>query len=169
MSDLWNVGDALGSVLTAVIAAFVYAEARSIRTMEWLSRSMQNWQNFNQILLDPDRAARWRKLLAGDLPADQFRPEDHYVLFTYVNILYAEYEYARKKLIRREYALEGLTDNLKQLVPSGDLIIPLLRFTGYDNDFVDLIEVVAERGEAGARAYILTRESRLPWRRPVRH
>lgn len=167
MSNAWDVGNALGTLATAVIASMVFVEARSIRQMEWLSRSMQMWQNFNQMMMDGARAARWRRLLAGDLPAEEFRAEDHYVLFTYVNILFAEYEFARRKLIKRDYALESVADNVRQLGPSSELIVPLLRMTGYDNEFVDLIEEVAERGDAGARRWITTRRSRLPWRRPV--
>jgi hypothetical protein len=111
------------------------------------------------------RAARWRRLLAGDLPPEEFKAADHYVLFTYVNIIFAEYQFARRKLLNRDYALESVADNVRQLVPSAGFIVPLLRFTGYDNEFVGLVEEVAAHGEAGAQRWIRTRRYRLPWRR----
>jgi len=164
VSDVWTIGNAVASTATAVIAGFVFLEARSIRTMEWLSRSVQMWQSFNQMLLDDERATRWRRLLIGDLPTEEIRASDHYVLFTYMNIIFTEYQFARRKLLNRDYALESVADNVKQLVPSAGFIVPLLRFTGYDNEFVDLIEAVAE-GDAGARQWIRSRRPLWPWRR----
>lgn len=123
------------------------------------------WQGFNQMMLDGERAARWRRLLAGDLPQADFRPEDHYVLFTYVNIIFAEYQYARRRLIQRDYALQSVVDNVTQLGLSSEFIVPLLRMTGYDDDFVDLIEAVAEQGDPAGRAWFTGRRGRLPWRR----
>jgi len=75
--------------LGGVVAVLVFFEARSIRSMEWLSRSVQMWQSFNQMLLDEDRARRWRRLLDGSLPPSEIKAADHYVLFTYVNIMFA--------------------------------------------------------------------------------
>jgi hypothetical protein len=161
----WEVADVAASGGAVLVAVLVFREARSIRTMEWLSRSIQMWQSFNQMLLDEERAVRWRRLLDGSLPAAEIKMADHYVLFTYVNIIFAEYQFARQKLINRDYALESVADNLKQLVPNGGFIIPLLRFTGYDNEFVDLIERVAAGGDAGAREWIRTRRHRWPWQR----
>jgi len=165
VTSLWDVGNALASAATALVAVFVFLEARSIRTMEWLSRSVQMWQSFNQMLLDDQRAARWRKLLDGSLPPSEVRAADHYVLFSYVNIIFAEYQFARRKLINRDYALESVADNVKQLVPNGDFIIPLLRFTGYDNEFVDLIEKVASGGDHAAAEWIQARRYQWPWQR----
>jgi hypothetical protein len=69
--------------------------------MEWLSRSVQMWQSFNQMLLDEDRALRWRRLLDGSPPPSEIKAADHYVLFAYVNIIFAEYQFAGRKLINR--------------------------------------------------------------------
>jgi hypothetical protein len=160
----WEVANVVATATTAVLALLVYLEARSIRQMEWLSRSVQMWQAFNQTLLDEERASRWRKLLAGRIPAEEIRAADHYVLFSYVNIIFAEYQFARRKLINRDYALESVADNVKQLVPSSGFVVPLLRFTGYDNEFVDLVQQVAERGDEGASEWIRTRRYRWPWR-----
>jgi hypothetical protein len=160
----WEIANALGTGATALVALLVFFEARSIRTMDWLSRSVGMWQSFNQMLLDEERASRWRRLLDGTLPVGEIRASDHYVLFTYVNILFSEYEFARRKLLNREYALESVADNVRQLAPSAAFIVPLLRFTGFDNDFVDLIEDVARRGDDGARHWLSRR--RRSWRRP---
>jgi hypothetical protein len=165
VTGFWDVANALASAATALVAIFVFLEARSIRTMEWLSRSVQMWQAFNQMLLDDERARRWRGLLDGSLPAGEIGAADHYVLFSYVNIIFAEYQFARRKLINRDYALESVADNVKQLVPNGQFIIPLLRFTGYDNEFVDLIEKVATGGDAAAAEWIRSRRYRWPWQR----
>ena len=164
MSGLWSVGDAAASIVTALIAGFVFMEARSIRTTEWLTRSVSMWQSFNQMLMEEDRAARWRRLLTGELPARDVTAADHYVLFSYVNIIYVEYRMARRRLLNRDYALESVADNVKQLAPSSEFIVPLLRFTGYDNEFVDLIEAVANCGDAGAQKWIRRRRPLWPWR-----
>jgi hypothetical protein len=111
-AGFWQIADVVASASTGVVAVLVFFEARSIRTMEWLSRSVQMWQSFNQMLLDEDRARRWRRLLDGSLPPSEIKAADHYVLFAYVNIIFAEYQFARRKLINRDYALESVADNV---------------------------------------------------------
>lgn len=153
MDSTWDVINAAAAVTTTLIALLVYAEARRIRHTEWLTRSVQMWQGFNELLLTNDRAARWRAFLRGEIAEADFQPADHYVLYAYLNVIYSEYRYAKRGLLDRQYALEGLRDNVRQVATAGSYVIPKLRETGYDNEFIDLIEAVA----AG-------RELRLPGR-----
>jgi len=142
----WETITGVASVATAIIAVLVFIEARRIRHTEWLTRSVQMWQDFNGVLLTDSRADRWRSLLAGEIEKQDFRPSDHYLLYTYLNIIYSEYTYAKSGLLRRGYARESLQDNLKQVATIGDYIVPWLRDTGYDNELVDQLEVLRSGG-----------------------
>lgn len=141
-----DVDTAIG-VVTGVIAVLVFLEARRIQDTEWLTRSVQLWQGFNQILLTDDRAARWRSFLRGEVTEADFGPDDHYVLYSYLNIIYTEYRYAKRGLLDRGYAMQSLQDNLRQVAKAGPYVIPVLRDTGYDNELVDIIEAVSEGRE----------------------
>jgi hypothetical protein len=138
----WETITGVASVATAIIAVLVFVEARRIRHTEWLTRSVQMWQDFNGVLLTDGRADRWRSLLAGDVEQQDFRPSDHYLLYTYLNIIYSEYTYAKSGLLRRGYASESLQDNLRQVATIGEYIVPWLRDTGYDNELVDQLEAL---------------------------
>jgi hypothetical protein len=148
---------AAASVGTAIVAVLVWFEARRIRHTEWLARSVQMWQDFNGVLLAENRAERWRSLLAGDVAEDDFQPSDHYLLYTYLNILYSEYTYAKTGLLKHGYATESLQDNLRQVAAVGPYVVPWLRFTGFDNELVDQIEKLM----AGGRVTIPGRIDRL--------
>ena len=142
----WETITGVAGVATAIIAVPVFVEARRIRHTEWLTRSVQMWQDFNGVLLTDNRADRWRSLLAGEVEKQDFRPSDHYLLYTYLNIIYSEYTYAKSGLLRRGYAIESLQDNLKQVATIGEYIVPWLRDTGYDNELVDQLEALRSGG-----------------------
>jgi hypothetical protein len=144
----WDAITGAASVGTAIVAVLVFVEARRIRHTEWLTRSVQMWQDFNSVLLAENRAERWRSLLAGEVDEQDFRPSDH-LLYTYLNIIYSEYTYAKSGLLRRGYAQESLQDNLKQVATICLYIVPWLRFTGYDNELVEHLEAL--RSGAGVR------------------
>ena len=139
----WDAITGAASVGTALVAVLVFIEARRIRHTEWLTRSVQMWQDFNGVLLTDNRAERWRALLAGEVREQDFRPSDHYLLYTYLNILYSEYTYAKSGLLNRGYANESLRDNLRQVANIGDYVIAWLRDTGYDNELVDQLEAIS--------------------------
>jgi hypothetical protein len=140
----WASINGVATIATAVIATLVYLEARRIRHTEWLTRSVQLWQGFNAMLLDRNRAERWRSFLRGEVPEAEFRPDDHYVLYSYLNIIYSEYRYLRHGLLDRRYAVESLRDNLNQVAAAGPYVIRFLRDTGYDNDLVDMLQAVVD-------------------------
>ena len=147
MTVPWDVVGAVTGVVTAIIALLVYLEARRIRHSEWLTRSVQMWQGFNEILLTDGRAARWRSFLRGEVAESDFQPADHYVLYSYLNIIYTEYRYTKGGLLDTGYAMESLRDNLRQVAAAGPYIVRALRDTGYDNELVDLIEAISEGRE----------------------
>jgi hypothetical protein len=143
----WDVVTAVSGVLTAVGALLVYMEARRIRHTEWLTRSVQMWQGFNEVLLTDNRARRWRSFLDGEVSEADFEASDRYLLYTYLNILYSEYTYAKSGLLLRQYASESLEDNLRQVGQAGPYVIEWLRETGYDNELVDQIEIITAGGK----------------------
>lgn len=153
----WEAITGAASVGTAIVAVLVFVEARRIRHTEWLTRSVQMWQDFNAMLLGDNRAERWRSLLAGEVDEEDFKPSDHYLLYTYLNIIYSEYTYAKSGLLGRGYANESLQDNLKQVATIGSYVVPWLRFTGYDNELVDQLEAL----RTGGRVRIPGRTDRL--------
>ena len=144
MTVSWDLLNSAATIATAVIAALVFVEARRIRQTEWLTRSVQMWQDFNEMLLTHDRADRWRAFLRGEVSEADFRPEDHYVLYSYLNIIYSEYRYVKRGLLDRGYAMESLRDNVRQVAEAGPYVIRFLRDTGYDNELVDIIEAVSD-------------------------
>src|SRR4051794_1789341 len=118
---------AISSAGTLIIALLVFLEARAIRHTAWLSRSVALWQNFNQLLMDENRASRWAGLLDGTIPEAEISRSDKHVLFSYVNIIYLEYRYATAGLIDDHYAQSSINGNLQQLRPRRAYIAPLLR------------------------------------------
>lgn len=161
----WESITGAASVGTAIIAVLVFVEARRIRHTEWLTRSVQMWQDFNSVLLTDHRAERWRSLLAGEVEEQDFAPSDHYLLYTYLNIIYSEYTYAKSGLLGRGYATESLQDNLKQVATIGPYVVPWLRFTGYDNELVDQLEALRSGGTVRIPGRIHRLRSRLGLRR----
>jgi hypothetical protein len=149
---IWNAVGAVTSGLTLGTALMVFVEARRIRHVEWLSRTVQMWQGFNQLLLDDSTAARWRDFLDGKIPEAKIVPRDHYVLFSYINVIYLESRISSSRLLDRKYAQESLGDNVRQLAPMRNYIVPLLRSTGYDDRFVELIERAAAGFNPGGTA-----------------
>ena len=59
----------IGTVVTAVIAYFVYREARSIRRIKWAFHAVGKWQEFNRFLVEAGASNRWEQIRAG-LPLD---------------------------------------------------------------------------------------------------
>jgi hypothetical protein len=157
----WETITGVASVATAIIAVLVFVEARRIRHTEWLTRSVQMWQDFNGVLLTDGRADRWRSLLAGDVQQQDFRPSDHYLLYTYLNIIYSEYTYAKSGLLRRGYARESLQDNLRQVATIGEYIDPWLRETGYDPELVDQLVILRSGGSVQLPGRIRRLRARL--------
>lgn len=135
----WELLGALASVVTALIAILVFIEARKIRHTEWLSRSVQLWQGFNHTVLETGHAELWRKFVAGELSADDLGASDHYILFSYVNIIFTEYQYRARRLIDGAYAARSIERNLRQLAPYRDELVPKLQATGYDPRFLALL------------------------------
>ena len=165
----WEAITGAASVGTAIVAVLVFVEARRIRHTEWLTRSVQMWQDFNSVLLTDNRAERWRSLLAGKVEERDFQPSDHYLLYTYLNIIYSEYTYAKSGLLRRGYAAESLQDNLKQVATIGPYVVPWLRFTGYDNELVDQLEALQTGGSVRIPSRVDRLRARLGSRRTGAH
>lgn len=165
----WESITGAASVGTAVVAVLVFVEARRIRHTEWLTRSVQMWQDFNSVLLTDNRAERWRSMLAGEVKEREFRPSDHYLLYTYLNIIYSEYTYAKGGLLRRGYAMESLQDNLRQVAAIGPYIVPWLRITGYDNELVDQLEALRSGRDLRIPSRIDRLRARLGLKRAATH
>ena len=129
---------AAGSLATAGLAVIVWVEARRIRSTEWLTRSVAMWQAFNEMLLANGLTNAWQKLLT-DGPTDSIEGSERQVLYSYINIIYTEYQMAEGNLINRRYATTSIRENIKQLAPWKTEICPLLEYTGYEPQFVKLI------------------------------
>jgi hypothetical protein len=129
---------AVGSIATVGLAIIVWVEARRIRHTEWLTRSVGMWQAFNEMLLANGLAETWHTLL-DDGPTDPIKGSDKHILYSYVNIIYTEYQMAESNLINRRYAVTSIRENVKQLAPWKSLICPVLEYTGYEPQFVRLI------------------------------
>ena len=135
----WEMVAAVATVVTAVIAALVWVEARKIRRSDWLSRSVEMWQAFNGRMLQGDLALRWHRFLDGSLPNDEVTATDLHVLYSYVNIIFSEYTLAKARLIDPIYARQSVEGNIKQLADNRSFIARVLLRTGYDERFVFLI------------------------------
>jgi hypothetical protein len=130
----------MSSVLTALLALLVFLEARSIQQTEWLTKSTAMWQDFNALLVSqPCRADSWREFLGGQRDLKDCTPSDLYIVFTYVNIIFAEWTYWRQRLLDDEYSSASLCRNMAQLSPGGEALFTLLESTGYEPAFVNVL------------------------------
>jgi hypothetical protein len=55
----WSALQGVGTLATALIAYFVYLEARSIRRIEWAFHAVGKWQEFNRFLVEVSASDRW--------------------------------------------------------------------------------------------------------------
>ena len=124
------------SGITTLIAVLVFLEARRIRKVDWLTKSILNWQNFNRMLLDTKYSERWSEIISGDVAWNDLTQSDKMCIYTFLNILVFEYKAKRSGLLARKYVNKSVGDNIRYF--SGfwtDLKIHLSQ-DGWPEDFV---------------------------------
>lgn len=98
--------------ITAVIAFAVYWEARRIRRIEWFSKTADNWQEFNRLILDAEMAERWHGIIRGNVDWDAVTQKDLMVIYSFLNVLVFEFNASAKGLLTRRYTEKSIGDNV---------------------------------------------------------
>ncbi|MEW6598041.1 MAG: hypothetical protein AB1429_11165 [Pseudomonadota bacterium] len=103
---------AVMSAATAGIALLVFVEARSIRKIEWFSKSLDNWQAFNRLLIDADYADRWALIADGAVDWEDITRNDMSFIYSFLNILIFEFNAQRRGVLERWYATDSIFANI---------------------------------------------------------
>lgn len=140
--DLVEATDKFGSIATALLALFVYFEAKRIRKIEWFSKSAENWTGFNNMVLSNGMDDRWGEILAGKVPLEKMSTRDLLILYSYLNVLVFEYKASSMGLLHRSYADKSINDNALQLRSLMPGLFGHLRRDGWPAEFIAHLERV---------------------------
>ena len=115
LAAMAGITAAFASVITSVIAFFVYLEARNIRKMEWFSKTAQNWQDFNSMIMEADNHGRWSKIISGEAVWGDLDQRDRMMIYSFLNVLVFEYSARKRALLEKSYADRSIQKNILYL------------------------------------------------------
>ncbi|HTK36717.1 MAG TPA: hypothetical protein VL358_15715 [Caulobacteraceae bacterium] len=143
---VWDFTRKSAPIVTALIALLIYLEAKRLRQIEWLAKSITNWQDFNKLLMDQAVATRWAAIREGQVAWSQIDQRDRQIIYAFLNVLVFEFKAARTGVLSRSYADTSVSENIlyfHSLWP--DLYDHLLR-DGWPTDFVLFADKAIARG-----------------------
>lgn len=146
MSIDWDVIGAIGSAATAVIALFVFWEARGIRKTEWLLRQNQAWNDFSALILQAGEGSRIGRLILGGSVVPPLDTGEAFLLMSYFNVVSSEYNAYRARAIQRRYVIHSFSTTAS-LAASNTWIFDFLSKNGYDADFRRAVAIVMTIGD----------------------
>lgn len=127
----------LATIVAGLFTALIFLEARSIRQVEWFSKTSANWQDFNRLIGDRGAAERWGDMKAGRVAWREITQADLFLIYAFLNVLVFEYHARRRGLLSRRYATKSILDNLVYFDAIWDDLEPHLRTDGWPLDFID--------------------------------
>ena len=142
VASITNLAQLLASLVTAGLALKIYLEARRLRKIEWLSKTVGNWQDFNRALLEGDRAARWGAIKDGRVAWEAITQFDKQLIYMFLNILWFENRAWRQGLLDRTYAEKSVSDNIHYLQWIWPPLLAHLRHDGWQTEFLDDLDAV---------------------------
>ena len=145
-----TVASAVLSLATTVVAVMVYLEARSIRKVEWFSKTSENWQGFNKLVLDAGYTGRWWEILNGKVGWAELDQKDRMVIYSFLNVLVFEFNAQRRQLLDRTYAQKSVMNNVLCLHALWPDLCAHLRTDGWPDDFLDLADDIVMGSKAVA-------------------
>ena len=134
---LLEAGSWLAAIVGGLFTAMIYIEARSIRKVEWFSKTSANWQDFNRLIGDRNAAERWGDLKSGRVAWPEVTQTDLFLIYAFLNVLVFEYQARRRGLLNRGYATKSILDNVLYFDAIWDDLEPHLRTDGWPLDFID--------------------------------
>jgi hypothetical protein len=135
--DLLEAGSWIAGIASGLFTALIFLEARSIRQVEWFSKTSANWQDFNRLIGDRDAAERWGDLKSGRVAWADVTQADLFLIYAFLNVLVFEYHARRRGLLNRRYATKSILDNVLYFNAVWDDLEPHLRTDGWPLDFID--------------------------------
>jgi hypothetical protein len=138
-AEVWNALQSIGTVVTAVIAYFVYREARSIRRIEWAFHAVGKWQEFNRFLVETGSSNRWEQIRAGLALDPPLGPTDKRTFLMYFNVQMIEF-YLMQKGIVPKHALSTMQAELRMFAPYKEFLSRVLEDGGYDPGYVRFVK-----------------------------
>jgi hypothetical protein len=134
---LLEAGSWLAAIVGGLFTALIFLEARSIRQVEWFSKTSANWQDFNRLIGDRGAAERWGDLKAGRVVWQDVTQSDLFLIYAFLNVLVFEFHAGRRGLLNRRYATKSILDNVLYFNALWDDLEPHLRTDGWPLDFID--------------------------------
>jgi hypothetical protein len=135
----WSAVQGIGSLATALIAYFVFREARSIRRIEWAFNAVGKWQEFNRVLVEADAAERWETICTGSPIEPSVGPSDKRLFLMYFNIQMIEFYLMRKRIVPR-HAIATMKSELRMFSPHMSFLLTVLDDGGYDPAYVRFVK-----------------------------
>jgi hypothetical protein len=112
LEPYWNFVRLTAPIATALLALLVFVEARGLRKLESLSKSIGNWQDFNKLVMDETVAARWAAIRHGRVVWADMTQKDLNLIYSFLNVLVFEYKAARYGALWRRYVDKSFRDNI---------------------------------------------------------
>jgi hypothetical protein len=140
----WTAISAIAEICTAIVAVFVLREAQRIRRVEWLAKSHEMWQVFNNAVITHGYSDRIEELRSANSPLSRIDSRDRYFIFMYMNVLHVEFEALRRRLIDEDYGVETMVDSFLWFKGIKSEVAVFMRDGGYDDGFTDMFERVCE-------------------------
>ncbi len=131
-----EAGSWLAGIVSGLFTALIFVEARSIRQVEWFSKTSANWQDFNRLIGDRGAAERWGDLKAGRVAWREVAQADLFLIYAFLNVLVFEYHARRRGLLNRRYATKSILDNILYFDAIWDDLEPHLRNDGWPVEFL---------------------------------
>jgi hypothetical protein len=100
------------SLATTIVAVFVFWEARSIRKTEWFSKTIQNWQEFNRLVISANYGERWSEIIKGDHRWQDLNQRDYIFIYSFLNVLVFEFRAQQSHLLDRDYAHKSVRESI---------------------------------------------------------
>ena len=133
---LLEAGSWLAAIVGGLFTALIFLEARSIRQVEWFSKTSANWQDFGRLVLECNAADRWGDLRHGRIAWPDITQRDLLLIYAFLNVLVFEYNASRKGLLNRRYATKSIFDNLLYFTAIWEELAAHLRTDGWPTDFI---------------------------------
>ena len=133
---LLEAGSWVAGIVGGIFTALIFIEARSIRQVEWFSKTSTNWQDFGRLVLECNAADRWGELRHGRVAWSDIAQRDLMLIYAFLNVLVFEYSASRKGLLNRRYATKSIFDNLLYFNAIWDDLERHLRADGWPLDFL---------------------------------
>jgi hypothetical protein len=135
----------LGSLVTTLVAVFVFREAKAIRQADWRSRNNERWSQFNDFILRYDYSHRWGEIIRGRVDWGDLEQKDFQVIYQFLNVLSHQYQLGKIQLMPWQYVRKSVGDNILYFDHFWDELNSHLRIDGWSRDFVDELDAQVKR------------------------